>query len=98
MIKRNKVKDNGLYGIYLVGCKGCTVTENNLLNCSVYTFKYLETIFRKNKITNNYYSMKDTNILGWQKIFGEMQILAYFESTWEVSIKTYDKNPSTNPI
>lgn len=94
----NDIRENGLYGIYLVNTKGCYVTENNLIECNIHIFKHLETIFRKNTIVNNYYSKKDTNILGWQKITGELMILAYFEATWEIPWKTFDKKPSQNPF
>jgi parallel beta-helix repeat protein len=97
-ISQNEIKENGLYGIYLVNTKDCIVTKNNLINCDIFVFKHLNTIFRKNTIINNYYNNKATNILGWQKIPGKMQIIAYFESTWEISWKTYDKNPASAPL
>jgi parallel beta-helix repeat protein len=98
IVKRNLVKDNGLYGIYLVNCNGMVVTENNMLNSDIYIFKHLKSILRKNIIDNNYYSNVNTNSFGWQIIHGELLIFSYFEYTLEIAWKTFDKNPVEEPF
>ena len=94
IVKRNTVKNNGLYGIYLVNCKGIIVTENNILNSNIYIFKHLKSIYRINIIDHNYYSNLDVNYYDWQIIPGELLIFSYFEYTFEIPWKTFDKNPA----
>ncbi len=98
VVELNRV-DGALYrAIYLVDPQKCVVRRNDVLSSNIFVFKYLNALWKKNEISENYYAVENLNSFGWQILPANLQILAYFEATWDIPWCAFDKNPAESPL
>jgi|GEM_PF-4222356 len=98
VVEYNRVDGAQYHAIYLVDPQKCVVRRNDVLSSNIFVFKYLNTLWKKNEISENYYAVENLNSFGWQILPANLQILAYFESTWDIPWCAFDKNPASSPM
>lgn len=98
VIEKNCISGKNTYSIYLVDPHKCIVRGNNILQGNIFVFKYLNTLWKKYQISGNYYAEKNLNRFGWQILPGNLQIIAYFEASWDIPWVAFDKNPASAPL
>ena len=98
VIEQNRIKGNNNYSIHLVDPHNCIVRSNDILQGNIFVFKYLNTLWKKYQISGNYYAEENLNHFGWQILPGNLQIIAYFEASWDILWYAFDKNPASNPM
>lgn len=98
VIEQNRISGSNNYGIYLVDPQNSVVRDNVILQGTIFVFRYLNTLWKKFQISTNYYAEENVNRFGWQILPGNLQILAYFEATWDVPWYAFDKNPASSPM
>lgn len=98
VIEKNCISGNTNYGIYLVDPYKCIVRSNDILQGNIFVFKYLNTLWKTYQISGNYYAEEKLNCFGWQILPGNLQIIAYFEASWDTPWFGFDKNPLSSPV
>jgi len=98
VIEKNRISGNTNYGIYLVDPQNCIVHGNDILQGNIFVFRYLNTLWKTFQISGNYYAEENLNRFGWQILPGNLQIIAYFEASWDIPWYAFDKNPASAPM
>ena len=98
VIEQNRISGKTNYGIYLVDPQKCIVRHNDILQGNIFVFRYLNTLWKKFQISENYYAEENLNRFGWQILPGNLQIITYFEASWDIPWYAFDKNPASNPM
>ncbi len=98
VIEKNRISGNNKYGIYLLDPHKCIVRGNDILQGNIFVFRYLNTLWNNIQISGNYYAEENLNRFGWQILPGNMQIIAYFEASWDIPWCAFDKNPASSTL
>ena len=98
VIEKNRISGNNNYGIYLVDPHNCIVRSNDILQGNIFVFRHLNTLWKHIEISSNYYAEENLNRFGWQILPGNLQIIAYFEASWDIPWNAFDKNPASSAL